>query len=369
MPGYPTAIATYRAQPTAILTKGHPSLAREVTGRGVLSGAHGRPQGPERVYALDGWRKMSHPQRIAVLRQLAEEHARDPRMAVFTTGILQGAGVPPRDGPGAAAALLRFVQDNIYYANEPDERLQSPWRTLEWKTGDCDDEALLLSTLAGSIALPNRFVLIGRLRSNGKLVRWVEGTPMPSGWRTGKSVDWFHVYLAMGWPFGAAVQDQHWAEAEPTLRGAPLGYSLLRHGIVSDAHGRLTLPKGLGSAVPGGPDLSLTWYRGLPPNGGGGGGATSAARGAFYGALTVPSDMAGVPAPGLAVKDDLAAANEERDREHREGILWKAAGIAAEAAVGAVAAFLAVGAAERWQEARAAGNRGGRRAARRRGGE
>lgn len=62
-----------------------------------------------------------------------------------------------------ARALQHFVRDQIRYV--PDihetETLQTPARTLQIRTGDCDDKATLLAALLGSIGFATRFVAIG----------------------------------------------------------------------------------------------------------------------------------------------------------------------------------------------------------------
>jgi len=317
---------------------------------------------------------MSHPKRIAFLRAKAEEYGRDPRMAQLAVRVIEARGTQQREYPKMAAALLAFVQDEVFYVNEPGERIASPWRTLEWGLGDCDDMALLLNSLACSIGLPNRYMLIGRVRKTGQMVRWLEGTPMPRGWTSGKDVDWFHITAAIGWPFGAAVKDQHWAETEPTLKGSPLGYSIVRHGVKMGTHGDMALPASV--TKPG----ALSWYKGLPPNGGDTGqsaepaseyygGLASAGLGGFglkrpgrlspartalnVAPLNVGSaPMAGIPVPGFRGSgrglDDIGDGPLDNPKPY-----WRQLSIiAVEAAVGGIATFVAISAAEAWLERR-----------------
>ncbi len=169
-----------------------------------------------RVFHLPAWKQGDDRRRVAALREIALEGGRDPRVATLAIQILRRAGVQPRDYPRQAAALLRWVQEEIYYANEPGERLQDPTYTIRVGYGDCDDMALLLGALCESIRLPWRFVLSGKKGS--KLIRWVEGTPYPHG------VEWAHIYLTIGWP---TFRPKEWRWAEPTLRGVPLGWDVL----------------------------------------------------------------------------------------------------------------------------------------------
>lgn len=192
---------------------------------------------PPEVYSIPKWGKFSHPQRIAVLRRIARAAADNPR--VIETAIDAIRHTKERDYRAQVAALLRYVQRNIYYSNEAGERLQDPWYTIRHRLGDCDDMAMLLAAMAMAIRLPVLFVLSGP--SNGvievqfkggkrrfgrrprarkpRAVRWIEGTPVPKG------VKWSHIYLQIGWP---PDDPQEWAFGEPTL-GVPLGWDVVGH--------------------------------------------------------------------------------------------------------------------------------------------
>lgn len=90
-----------------------------------------------RIYHVSAWHTWSDRRKIQTMRRMVEDYGADPRMRWFTASVLERAGVPPRDFQAQAAALLRFVQHEIYYTNETNEQIQSPWRTLKVKTGDC----------------------------------------------------------------------------------------------------------------------------------------------------------------------------------------------------------------------------------------
>ena len=59
--------------------------------------------------------------------------------------------------------LHKFVRDNIRYVRDVRgvETLQIPEKTLEFRSGDCDDKSMLLASLLESIGHPTRFVAIG----------------------------------------------------------------------------------------------------------------------------------------------------------------------------------------------------------------
>jgi|GEM_PF-3485091 len=194
-----------------------------------------RPNDGTNLYEIPGWATASVRGRIGFLRELADEHGKDPMLMQFVIHrILKPAAIAPREFRRQAAALLRWVQTNIYYINEPDERIATPWRTLEWRAGDCDDEALLLAAFAQSIGLASRFVLTGPGKA-GRLVRWIEGQGSPAS-----DVEWSHIYVQIGWP---ALQPRFWTSAEATMPDAPLGYDVAVDGVVADREGRIRVPR------------------------------------------------------------------------------------------------------------------------------
>lgn len=167
-------------------------------------------------FEFSDWAKLSHEQRLQVMREIVERQGRDIRMAKATVHILREARVPPRHYQDQAAALLKWVQDNIYFVNEPAERLQEPLATLKIRTGDCDDCCILLAALFESIKLPWRFVLCGR-KGDAK-VRHIEGQVITPG------VRWTHVYCIVGTP---PFNPTTWFYCEPTVAGVPLGWDVV----------------------------------------------------------------------------------------------------------------------------------------------
>lgn len=151
--------------------------------------------GPK-VHHIPTWGALGDGQRLNVIRQIAMQRARDPRITTLALTIIKGAGVQPRDYKGQAAALLKWVQNpqNVYYINEPGERLQDPLYTLKVKYGDCDDMALLLCCFFEAVKLEWKLVLSGRQRGTGHKKRYIEGGAMPP------AVNWSHIYCVVGTP-------------------------------------------------------------------------------------------------------------------------------------------------------------------------
>lgn len=168
-----------------------------------------------RTWHLPNWGRMREDQRIGILRALAVQRGRDPRIRALAAQI--AAGLEQRDYAAQAGRLLAWVQEHIAYLNEPGEILQDPLYTLRVQHGDCDDMAILLGALYEALRLDFRFVLSGR-DARGKHHRWVEGEPFPP---TG--IQWAHVYLSVGWP---PFKPSTWAFAEPTIKGKPLGWDV-----------------------------------------------------------------------------------------------------------------------------------------------
>lgn len=176
---------------------------------------------------------MSDRAKLRFMRELVQTYGRDPRLRDIAIGIIRDAGAAPRDYKAQAAALLAWVQTNIYYVNEPGEQIATPWRTLQWRHGDCDDQSLLLASFAESISLPWRFVLAGRTLF-GRKVKYIEGS-----WLF-PFTQFSHIYMQIGWP---PFKPSTWMSAEPTLPHAPLGYDVIDHGVQSSPDGRVALPE------------------------------------------------------------------------------------------------------------------------------
>jgi transglutaminase-like putative cysteine protease len=51
----------------------------------------------------------------------------------------------------AVADAFDWVRDNIVYADDPNDYWQSTSETLSWRTGDCEDQAILLASMIGEM--------------------------------------------------------------------------------------------------------------------------------------------------------------------------------------------------------------------------
>lgn len=178
------------------------------------------PSSKPKVYHMPAWSGYGDPKRLDVISRIAESRGRDPRIATLAVKILKKNRVKPRQFKRQAAALLKWVQNpkNVYYVNEPGERLQDPLYTLKVGYGDCDDMTMLLYSLCRSLRLPVKLVICGVDR-NGRKVRYHQGDAhYPPG------VDWSHIYLAIG---NDPFRPTKFYYAEPTVQGAPLGWDVI----------------------------------------------------------------------------------------------------------------------------------------------
>ncbi len=173
-----------------------------------------------KLHHIPNWGALSDVERLRVIRSIAMQRGRDPRIITQAVDIIRAAGVQPREYKRQAAALLKWVQNpkNVYYINEPGERLQDPLFTIRAKLGDCDDMALLLCAFFEAINLKWKLVLSGRQRGTNAKKRYIEGMQMPVG------VNWAHIYCTVGTP---PFNPTEWYFCEPTVQNVPLGWDVI----------------------------------------------------------------------------------------------------------------------------------------------
>lgn len=173
-----------------------------------------------KVHHLPDWSGYDDPKKLEVIKSIAEQRGRDPRIRKMVAKIIKKSGVPPRDYRKQAAILLSWVQDpkNIYYLNEPGEQLQDPIYTIKHGFGDCDDQVLVLCCFFEAIRLPWKLVISGRHKQTKQKVRHIQGGQYPPG------VAWSHIYCMVGTP---AFVPKKWYYCEPTIQGVPLGWDVV----------------------------------------------------------------------------------------------------------------------------------------------
>lgn len=94
-------------------------------------------------------------------------------------------------------AIHEYMVNNIQYVKDVNgvETLATPLKTLEFRKGDCDDQAVLIATLLESIGHPTRFVAI-KMKPLGPFVHVYAET------KIGKY--WVPLETTEKWPVGTA---------------------------------------------------------------------------------------------------------------------------------------------------------------------
>lgn len=93
-------------------------------------------------------------QTVELMRRLIDRGVTDPELRALTIKILRDSGAPPHDPLAKADAIYSWVHTNIYFVNDPVDSDGDPKETLspardilQFGGGDCDDFAVLMSTL------------------------------------------------------------------------------------------------------------------------------------------------------------------------------------------------------------------------------
>lgn len=110
---------------------------------------------------------------VAEMVRLARIFSKDVAVRRLAEAIV--AGVMPRDRVSEAAALCDWVASHVRYVRDPVgvELLRTPEALLRDGQGDCDDLAVLLCSLEGSLGFAVRFV-VGEEPVSGQGHIWAE---------------------------------------------------------------------------------------------------------------------------------------------------------------------------------------------------
>lgn len=111
---------------------------------------------------------------VAVMQRIARAKAGDPRVRQLALRIVQEARVRSHDFLDEARAIGNFVQQNVRYVRDPNgiEQLHDPIYLIQQivkgtAQGDCDDQALLVSTLLLSIGAQPYFAIVRYTGTSG----------------------------------------------------------------------------------------------------------------------------------------------------------------------------------------------------------
>lgn len=97
---------------------------------------------------------------VTAMRRLIDEGRADQTVIFAASQIARRYG--QKDYRGQIKGLHNFVQSYIHYVKDPNtvELVRSPIWTLYYRTGDCDDQTILLSSLAEAIGFRTRIKAI-----------------------------------------------------------------------------------------------------------------------------------------------------------------------------------------------------------------
>lgn len=98
---------------------------------------------------------------LRVMCKLVRQHKTDTGIRALAQQITRS--LDSKAFSDELRALQNFVRDRVRYVRDVRgvETLQTPVRTLELGSGDCDDKAVLLATMLESIGFKTRFRAVG----------------------------------------------------------------------------------------------------------------------------------------------------------------------------------------------------------------
>lgn len=137
----------------------------------------------------------SMPAKMGAIRSMVNLGARDPLVREMAASIIMDAGIAPRDYLGQIAALVDWMQKNVYYLGENVETFQTARYTLQHRYSDCDCQIIALAAMLESITIPTRLELLGMIGKDGRR-------------------QWRHIYVRAGLP---PKHPTEWIALEPTL--------------------------------------------------------------------------------------------------------------------------------------------------------
>ena len=127
------------------------------------------------------------------MRSYVEQYKTHPTIRFVAQDVT--SHLPQKDFNAEIDALYRFVQNCIRYVRDVNgvETIQTPLKTLELKSGDCDDKSTLLAALLQSIGFRTRFHAMGFRRNtinhvllevqhDGKWIPLETTEPVKMGW-------------------------------------------------------------------------------------------------------------------------------------------------------------------------------------------
>lgn len=96
----------------------------------------------------------------STLRKMVNRYSGDLGLKEFTLGVIRDAGARSRAEMDQALAIGEWAQKNIFYVHEGRETFQRPATTLRLRAGDCDDFALLICSMLGTVGIKEKLCIL-----------------------------------------------------------------------------------------------------------------------------------------------------------------------------------------------------------------
>ena len=134
--------------------------------------------------------------------------ARSAIIRALALNIVREAAVPEKDYLGEVVALFQWVQRSIRYVRDPigQELVTAPETLVQTRAGDCDDHAVMLAALLGSLGHRSRFVTIGFQADQPERFSHVYLEAQPAGSDTWIPLDAIKKDRPAGWEAVAPVR-------------------------------------------------------------------------------------------------------------------------------------------------------------------
>lgn len=184
---------------------------------------------------LGGWRGTART--IREMDRLVKEGKVDPTVIFLAQQLARKRD--KRDYLGQLKEFFNWIRKNIHYVRDPRdvEFVRSPFYTIYYRAGDCDDQAILFNALAESIGFKTRFKTIKANAANTKEFSHVYGQAcVPNhGW---VSADTIVDRATLGWEaperFGSHVWEDGLGMLGETATVAKPGFWAQLGGVLGN---------------------------------------------------------------------------------------------------------------------------------------
>lgn len=155
------------------------------------------------------------------MRKLVRQGRTDPTVIWAAQQLARKVG--RKDYTGQARKIFNFVRRHIHYVRDPKgvELLRSPFQTLRYRAGDCDDQAILFSALAEAIGFDTRLKTIkANIAHPDEFSHVYSQVLIPNrGWM---SADTIVPKVDLGWEASHHFGSQVWGGESEMKRGGGL---------------------------------------------------------------------------------------------------------------------------------------------------